>query len=90
MDKVEQAVAEWRKVQADYKAHAAEGRRLKELEVVARHTGGDADAAEEAYKAHQNGWYELYCAERDTTARVLTELGLDKAEASAFKNAIRS
>lgn len=89
MDKVEEAVAAWRKVRADFETHRAEGTRLKEAEVVARHTGGDAASAEAAYKKHQDAWYEIYRAEQSAAKSIARELGLTDAEAKAFRDNLR-
>jgi len=89
MDKVEEAVAAWRKVRADFEAHRTEGTRLKELEIVARHAGKPAGDEEAAYRKHQDGWYELYRAEKNAAMDIARALGMTDAEAKALGDNLR-
>lgn len=89
MDKVKEAVDAWRKVRADFETHRTEGTRLKELEVVARHTKDEAEVEAAAYRKHQDGWYELYRAEQDAVKRIARELGLTDVEAKALGDNLR-
>lgn len=89
MSKVEEAVAAWRKAREAFAAHAKEATRLKEVEVVARHTGGDADSAEAAYKKHQDGWYDHWRAEESAAKGIADALGLTDGERRELGSKLR-
>lgn len=88
MTKIEEAVAAFKKACADYDVHAAEAKALKELEVVARHTGGDIAAAEEAYARHQDNWHILYRAQNDTGKAICDAMGLTSGERYILRHAV--
>lgn len=86
--KVNDALAAFRLAVAAYAKHAEVGKNLKELEVVARHTGGDVEAAEAAYKAHQNDWHALYRAQKDAGNNLAVALCLTAEEKYQLKCAL--
>lgn len=74
---------------AAYKAHQETGTELKEREIVARRTMPEqADNAKAEYEAHQRKWLDLYNAEKDAAAALVTMFDLSPEEKSAMKRAL--